>query len=69
MRAIKEQDWQNLAEQAQQEVYDFYLFIQQRYRKQAAQSIQDKSETMAFSNHSANLIEQWVNETEDEIWT
>lgn len=31
---INEQDWNRLPESAQQEVYDFFLFIKQRYAKQ-----------------------------------
>jgi hypothetical protein len=31
MHAINEQDWITLPEQAQQEVYDFFIFIKQRY--------------------------------------
>jgi len=30
MQLIKEQDWQTLPEPAQQEVYDFFIFIKQR---------------------------------------
>ncbi len=29
----------------------------------------EESETLAFSNHSANLVDEWTNENEDEIWT
>lgn len=28
----------------------------------------EESETLAFSNHSANLVEEWASEKEDEIW-
>jgi Fic family protein len=66
MQAIKEQDWQTLPESAQQELYDFFLFLKQRYTQQ--RNYTDDSETVAFSNHSANTIEQWLDETEDEIW-
>ncbi|MCF7971767.1 MAG: virulence RhuM family protein [Methylococcaceae bacterium] len=48
-----------------QEVYDFFLFIKQRYGKQTDQ---DKSETIAFSNHSANTIEEWRDDKEDDVW-
>ena len=27
----------------------------------------DETETLLFSNHSANLIEEWLEETEDEV--
>lgn len=67
MQAITEQDWQILPEYAQREVYDFYLFIKQRYIKNKLSS--DESETRAFSNHSANTVEEWLDEKEDELWT
>ena len=28
----------------------------------------DETETLLFSNHSANLIEKWLDNSEDEIW-
>lgn len=65
MQTIPKQDWQAMPEQAQQEVYDFFLFIKQRYLSSQSQ---DNSETIAFSNHSANLIEDWKNEEEDAVW-
>ena len=68
MHAIKEQDWLTLPESAQQKVYDFFVFIKQRYDKQAQQKRSDESETLAFSNHSANTIEQWLDDKEDEVW-
>ena len=69
MQAIKEQDWITLPEPAQQEVYDFFVFIKQRYDKQTRQKHSDQAETLAFSNHSANTVEQWLDDREDEIWT
>lgn len=30
---------------------------------------EEESETLAFSNHSANLVDEWTSEKEDEIWT
>lgn len=59
MQVINEQDWQSLPELAQQEVYDFFLFIKQRYGQT------DNSETIALSNHSANTVQEWLNERED----
>jgi hypothetical protein len=66
--AIKQQEWQSLPEHAQREIYDFFLFIKQRYEQHALQT-NDLNETLAFSNHSANLVEEWASEKEDEIWT
>ena len=65
MQAISQQDWQAMPEQAQQEVYDFFLFIKQRY---CSSQSPDSSETLTFSNHSANLIDDWKNEEEDAVW-
>ena len=31
-------------------------------------SIEDVLETKAFSNHSANFIEEWKDSSEDDIW-
>ena len=67
MQAITEQDWQVLPEYAQREVYDFFLFIRERYVK--IQLSQGELETRAFSNHSANTVEEWLDEKEDELWT
>ena len=67
MQVIKEQDWQSLPVQAQQEVYYFFLFVKQRYEQQAKLAT-DTSETLAFSNHSASHVEEWLTDKEDEIW-
>jgi hypothetical protein len=66
--AIEQQEWQNLPEHAQREIYDFFLFIKQRYAT-PTQPENELSELTAFSNHSANLVEEWASEKEDEIWT
>jgi len=29
---------------------------------------QDDSEVKSFSNHTANIIEEWKDTTEDEVW-
>ena len=68
MQAIDNREWQSLPEQAQQEIYDFFLFIKQRYEKQARQAQHDAAETLLFSNHSANLIAEWLDDSEDEVW-
>ncbi len=31
-------------------------------------SYKDRSETEAFSNHTANLIEEWKDDVEDDVW-
>ncbi len=68
MKAIQEQEWQAFPEQAQQEVYDFFLFIRQRYG-QLRVNAKDGSDTISFANHRANTIKEWLSEQEDEIWT
>lgn len=68
MHAIEPQDWQSLPEHAQQEIYDFFLFIKQRHEKQA-QKKHDLNQTLAFSNHGASNIDEWASDKEDEIWT
>jgi hypothetical protein len=66
MQTITEYDWQMLPEAAQREVYDFFLFIKQRYVQKQIDS--DQLETLAFSNHSANTIEEWLDDKEDDVW-
>ena len=68
MQAIDDREWQSLPEQAQQEIYNFFLFVKQRYEKQARQAQHDEAETLIFSNHSASLIEEWLDDSEDEVW-
>ena len=63
MQLIKEQDWKTLPEPAQQEVYDFFLFIKQRYGKKT-----DQAEIIALSSHSANTIDEWLDDKEDDGW-
>ena len=47
MQFIKEQEWQALPEPAQQEVYDFFLFIKQRYTK----PIEQTKKSRKFGQH------------------
>ncbi len=68
MRAIKELEWQALPEQAQREVYDFFLFIRQRCAQDNQVSEADVSDIIAYSNHSAGTIEHWLDNEEDDIW-
>ncbi len=67
MLAINKEEWRTLPEQARQEVYDFFLFVKQRYKKKTGID-PDTVETLSYSNHSANTIEDWINEEEDDIW-
>jgi len=66
VKLIPKEEWQAIPEQAQHEVYDFFLFIKQRY---SATSSIEKNETRAFSNHSANLIDDWTMPEEGALWT
>lgn len=68
MEPIDTQEWQSLSEQAQQEVYDFFLFVKQRHEQQVQQARHDQVETLLLSNYSANLIEEWLDNSEDEVW-
>ena len=62
MQNIQVEQWQKLPEIAQQELHDFYIFLKQRYTDQ------DIIDTQSLSNHTANLIDDWQEETEDAIW-
>ena len=68
MKTIDKQEWQALPEHAQREVYDFFLFVKQRYAKNNKDTQRDRAETLLFSNHSANLVEEWLDDAEDEVW-
>ncbi len=65
MNVIETQEWQALPDQAQQEVYDFFLFVKQQY---LARKEFDK-EIHLYSNHSANLVKEWLDDSEDAVWT
>ena len=72
MHAIKQQDWQELPEKAQQEVYDFFLKVKQRYESNE----QDYINSPAFLKEQARLkadLERIDNGTatmisEEEMW-
>lgn len=56
----------------QDEVFDKIFYLLNSLPKNEVEivevEISDESETIAFSNHSANLIEEWKDSKEDEIW-
>ena len=56
MQFINEQEWQALPESAQKNVYDFFFFIKQRYNQSI--NSEQQAELSAFSNHSANNINE-----------
>lgn len=68
VKTISKREWQALPEQAQRAIYDFFLFVKQRYTKNDKGAQRDRTETLLFSNHSANLIEEWLDDAEDEVW-
>ncbi|AHF02356.1 hypothetical protein THIAE_08265 [Thiomicrospira aerophila AL3] len=51
-------------EYAQRELHDFFLFLKQKYANN-----QDAIETRAFSNHSAECVEDWLDAEENKVWT
>ncbi|WP_153003453.1 DUF2281 domain-containing protein [Thiomicrospira sp. WB1] len=63
MQTIPTQEWQSLPEHAQQEIIDFFLFLKQKYANNG-----DAIETQAFSNHSAQQVEDWLGSEEDDVW-
>jgi len=67
MQLIKAQEWQSLPESAQQEVYDFFIFIKQRHAQ--SRISKEQVEIKAFANHSANTITEWLDDKEDDVWT
>ena len=65
--------------QVQDSIYSHIMFFLQNLNTKELKIIEDtkvshsnivenSSEISAFSNHSANLIEEWKDITEDEIW-
>lgn len=57
-------DRQLLPEQAQKEVYDYFLFVKQQYLVKK----QTDNEIPAYSDHSANLVDEWLGDSEDTVW-
>ncbi len=53
-----------LPEQAQKEVYDYFLFVKQQYLVKK----QTDNEIPAYSDHSANLVDEWLGDSEDTVW-
>lgn len=64
MLAVKQIDLQGLPENAQQEVYDFYLFIKQRVSEK--EILYQAGESALLSEKS--LSEDWNRTEEDEAW-
>ncbi len=64
MQTMPQIDLQVLPEKAQQEVYDFYLFIKQRVSKEKQFSRVDESALLS----EKSLAEDWAKKEEDEAW-
>ena len=64
MISVKQIDLQGLPENAQQEVYDFYLFIKQRVSEK--QILYKAGESALLSEKS--LSEDWDKAEEDKAW-
>ena len=65
--------------QVEDNVYEHIMFFLKNLNKKELTIVEDKSikkeksiedvtEIQAFSNHSANLIDEWKDSHEDEIW-
>jgi|APSaa5957512622_1039677.scaffolds.fasta_scaffold155000_2 hypothetical protein len=63
MHTVEQFDLAQLPEPAQDELYDFYLFLKQRYLKQPVEGV---GESALLSEQS--LAEGWGNREEDEAW-
>jgi len=66
MQLIKEQEWQSLPEPAQQEVYDFFLFIKQRHEK----PIEQTKKTRIFGQHRGliEISDDFDEPLSDDFW-
>jgi len=58
-------------------IYDYIMLLLKRINTKDLQIIEDNTkgnlseeqkETQAFSNHSASLIEEWKDNSKDDVW-
>lgn len=61
--------------QVQDTIYSHIMFFLKNLNSKELQIIEDKEirdeesrEVKAFSNHSANLVDEWKDDSEDAIW-
>ena len=64
--------------EVQDSIYDHIMFILKHLNtkdlkiieehNRNTDMIEESMQTQAFSNHSANTIEEWKDESEDDIW-
>ena len=64
MSAAKHIDLQDLPESAQQEVYDFYLFVRQRVLEEQAFAASGEGALLS----EKGLAEDWNRPEEDQAW-
>ena len=55
MQTITEQEWQTLPEPAQQECYDFFLFLKQRYSQPVPANSKIKNTVNSVAEQLADL--------------
>lgn len=62
--------------QVQDTIYSHIMFFLKNLSSKELQIIEDKEiqkyeeskDVQAFSNHSANLVNEWRDDSEDEVW-
>jgi hypothetical protein len=64
---IEKKQFQALPEFSQRQVYDFFLFVKNKYSSSMS-GFNETDEAAMYANNSANLIEDWQDEKEDKIW-
>ena len=52
---IKQQDWLTLTENAQREIYNYFLFIKQRYEIQA-HTVSNDNNIFTLASHNSNVL-------------
>lgn len=65
---IQQKEWQKLPESAQLEIFDYFLFIKQRYEIQSQVS-KNENETFTLAHFYSNHVEYMSNDDENKIWT
>lgn len=65
---IKQQDWQALTEDAQREIYNYFLFIKQRYEIQAHTASND-SDAITLASHTDTHDDELPDDDVNKIWT
>ncbi|SMM99698.1 hypothetical protein SPONL_849 [uncultured Candidatus Thioglobus sp.] len=58
---IEKQEWQTIPNQAQKEVYDFFLFVKEKYKTEV-------NSTMTAMASEKSLAKNWLDAKEDKAW-